>query len=336
MLQAAIIGFGGIAQTHKSGYAKLEQEGKVRLVAACDIRKEAFEKAVEINIKSDTPDKANNFHTYTDLEKMLANEQIDYIDICLPTFLHKEYAIRMMERGYHVLCEKPMSLTFEACGEMLEAEKRTGKHLMIAQCLRFFPDYEYLKECMTDHRFGKVLSAQFSRVSPPPVWGWENWFMDGSRSGGCITDMHIHDIDVVRYLFGEPEAVSCRAGHSVSRYDTVQTALFYGGTPVTAIGDWTLSKIPFRASYRVDFEAATVVMEGGKVTVYPKGEKEPFAPELKKSDGYTAEISYFCDMILGKTENTKNPAVSAARSIRLIETMKQSADQNGKQLPFVF
>jgi len=273
---------------------------------------------------------------YTDLEEMLANEQIDVIDICLPTFLHKEYAIRMMERGYHVLCEKPMSLNFDACQEMLEAEKRTGKHFMIAQCLRFFPEYEYLKECTTDNRFGKVLSAQFSRVSPPPVWGWQNWFMNPELSGGCITDLHIHDIDYIRYLFGEPEAVSCRATHSVSCYDTVQTALFYGGTPVTAIGDWTLDKVPFSASYRVDFEAATLIMEGGKVTVYPKGEGEPFAPELKKMSGYAAEISYFCDVILGKTENTKNPATSAARSIRLINTMKQSADQNGKTLKFEY
>jgi predicted dehydrogenase len=335
MLHAALIGFGGIAQAHKNGYAKLEQEGKVKLVAVCDIRKEVFEKAVEINLKSDTSMKVD-FHAYTDLEEMLANEQIDFIDICLPTFLHKEYAIRMMERGYHVLCEKPMSLNFDACQEMLEAEKRTGEHFMIAQCLRFFPDYEYLKECMTDNRFGKVLSAQFSRISPPPVWGWQNWFMNPELAGGCITDMHIHDIDIARYLFGEPEAVSCRAGHSVSQYDTVQTALFYGGTPVTAIGDWTLSKVRFCASYRVDFKEATVIMEGGKVTVYPKGEDEPFAPELKIMDGYTAEISYFCDVILGKTENTKNPASSAARSIRLIELMKKSADMGGEKLKFEF
>ena len=336
MLNAAMIGFGGIAQAHKKGYDFLEKEGKLKLVAACDIRNEVFEKQVEINLKNDVPATANTFHQYTDLDEMLANEKIDFVDICVPTPFHPEIAIKMLNKGYHVLSEKPMALSSDACNTMLEAEKKSGKHFMIAQCLRFFPEYEYLKDCIEGNTFGKVLSAFFSRLSPPPLWGWENWFMNPELSGGCITDLHIHDIDIVRYLFGEPEAVSCRASHSVSAYDTVQTALFYGETPITAVGDWTLSKIPFSASYRVDFENATVCFEGGKVTVYPKNEQEPFSPSIPNISGYTAEISYFCDVILGKTENTKNPASSAARSIRLIELMKKSADMGGEKLKFEF
>lgn len=336
MLNAAIIGFGGIAQAHKKGYDLLEKEGKVKLVAACDIRKEAFEKQVEINLKSDTPATTNTFHQYTNLDEMLANESIDFVDICVPTYLHSELAVKMLNLGYHVLSEKPMSLSTQACIPMLEAEKTSGKHLMIAQCLRFFPEYEYLKECIDENRFGKVLSAFFSRLSTPPLWGWQNWFMNPELSGGCITDLHIHDIDIVRYLFGEPEAVSCRASHSVSAYDTVQTALFYGGTPITAVGDWTLSKMTFSASYRVDFEGATVCYENGKVTVYPKNEQNAFSPDIPKISGYAAEISYFCDVISGKTENLKNPASSAARSIQLIEAMKLSADQDGEKIKFEF
>ena len=155
MLKAAIIGFGGIAQAHKKGYDLLENEGKVKLVAACDIRKEAFEKQIEINLKSDTPATANTFHQYTDLDEMLANESIDFIDICVPTYLHAELAIKMLNKGYHVLSEKPMALSSEVCDTMLEAEKESGKHFMIAQCLRFFPEYEYLKTCIEENKYGK-------------------------------------------------------------------------------------------------------------------------------------------------------------------------------------
>ena len=139
---------------------------------------------------------------------------------------------------------------------------------------------------------------------------------------------------MVRYLFGEPEAVSCRAGHSVTKYDTVQTSLFYGDTPVTAIGDWTLTQYKFAASYRVDFEGATVAFENGEVKVYPKDGGEIFSPELSDIDGITAEIEYFADVIEKGLENTENPPKSAAITVKLIETMRDSADQDGKIVEF--
>ena len=332
MLKAAIIGFGGIAKSHKKGYDKLEKEGKVKLVAACDIRQEAFTSSVATNIDSATV-QAGDYNCYTDIEEMLAKEKIDFLDICVPSFLHSEIAINMLERGYNVLCEKPMALSSEDCEKMLEAEKSSGKHFMIAQCLRFFKEYVYLKECIDDSRYGKVLGAFFSRNSAQPTWGWENWFMDYERCGGAIMDIHIHDIDIVRYLFGEPEAVSCRAKDCKTRYDIVQTALYYGDIPVTANGCWTAGKIRFAASYKVDFEKASVIYEGGVVTVYPE-DGEAFTPTLDGYDGYTEEISYFCDVVAGKIQNTRNPASSAAKSVKLIEAMKQSSDKHGEKVLF--
>ncbi len=332
MLKAAIIGFGGIAKSHKKGYDKLEKEGKVKLVAVCDIRQEAFTSSVATNIDSAAV-QAGAYNCYTDIEQMLAKEKIDFLDICVPSFLHSEIAVNMLERGYNVLCEKPMALSGEDCEKMLEAEKSSGKHFMIAQCLRFFKEYVYLKECIDDGRYGKVLGAFFERNSAQPTWGWENWFMDYERCGGAIMDIHIHDIDIVRYLFGEPEAVSCRAKDCKTRYDIVQTALYYGDVPVTANGCWTAGKIRFSASYKVDFEKATVICEGGVVTVYPE-EGEAFTPQLSGHDGYTEEISYFCDIVDGKIQNARNPASSAAKSVKLIEAMKQSSDKHGEKVSF--
>ena len=330
MLNAALIGFGGIAKAHKKGYDKLEKEGKVKLVAVCDIRKEAFETSVATNIDAGSTDKGT-YNCYTDLEKMLSEEKIDFIDICLPSFLHCEMAVDMLNRGYNVLCEKPMALCSEDCERMLSAESASGKHFMIAQCLRFFPEYQYLKECIDDGRFGKVLGAFFNRNSAQPLWGYQNWYTDYERCGGAIMDIHIHDIDMVRYLFGEPEAVSCRASDCKTRYDIVQTALYYGDVPVTANGCWTAGKIRFSASYKVDFEKASVIYENGAVTVYPE-EGEKFEPQLNGHDGYTEEISYFCNVIMGNIQNTRNPASSAAQTIKLIEKMKLSADKRGEKI----
>lgn len=330
MLKVALIGFGGIAQAHKNGYATMEKLGKARLVAVCDIRKDAFERTVAINLKTENKSTGMAFQCYTDLEEMLRNEQIDLIDICVPSYLHREISVKMLERGYNVLCEKPMALNSEDCTAMLEAEKKSGKHFMIAQVLRFFPEYEYLKSCITDGRFGKPLAAFFDRLSAPATWGWENWFMDYNKAGGCITDLHVHDIDIARYLFGEPKSVSCRAVDTNSKFDIVQTTLGYDDVIVTAHGAWASHKTRFSAGYRVDFEQATVVLENGKVTVYPNDDRDVFTPELTGWDGYTDEIDFFCDVVSGKIENTRNPAHSAAKTIRLIEAMKESADSQGR------
>ena len=334
MLKAALIGFGGIAKSHQNGYAKLEKDGKVKLVAAYDICKDAFEKKVKINIDNNSCQELS-FRCYTDLDEMLSVEELDFVDICVPSFLHREISVKLLERGYNVLCEKPMALTRADCDIMLEAEKNSGKHFMIAQCLRFFPEYEYLKSCIADGRYGKVLGAFFNRNSAQPLWGFENWYTDYERCGGAITDIHIHDIDMVRYLFGEPEAVSCRASNCMTRYDVVQTTLYYGNTPISANGCWTSGRIPFSASYKVDFEKATIIYEGGKVTVYTDDlNAEPYQPKLTEYNGYTEEISFFCDVVQGKVKNTRNPAISAAKTVRLIETMKKSANLNGEKLFF--
>ena len=264
---------------------------------------------------------------------MLDREKLDFVDICAPTFLHAELSKKVLGCGIHVLCEKPMALGFSDCEEMIRASKNAGKELMIGQCLRFYPAFDYIKAAVDDGRFGKVIGGFFSRLSAPPTWGWENWFMNPELSGGCITDLHIHDVDIIRYLFGEPEAVSCRASTSVSVNDTVHTSFFYGNTPITAIGDWSLVGFPFNASCRIDFEHATVTY-GATLTVYPKNSAAPYDVELAAVSGYQGEIDYFCDVIEGKIKNDKNPASSAATTIRLIERMRESVNEGGKILSF--
>ena len=334
MLNVVIVGFGGIARSHKKGYEILEKVGKARLAAVCDVRSEVFDQEIEINLTLERTDTVSAYNCYTNLDEMLKKEQIDFVDICLPSYLHREYAVKLMEKGYHVLCEKPMALNHEDCVAMLEAERKSGKRFMIAQVLRFFCEYEYLKTCIAENTFGKPLSASFYRFSRPPVWGWENWFMDYDKSGGGITDLHIHDVDIVRYLFGEPKSVSCRVVDTCTRYDIIQTAFYYNDLIVSAQGAWASKQTKFSAGYRVDFENAAVVYENGTVTVYPNDDRTPFSPDLVGWDGYTNEIAYFSDLVTGTIENKKNTSSSAAQTIRLIETMKQSADQNGQILAF--
>ncbi len=333
MKKVCIIGFGGIAQSvHMAAYRYLEGKGKAKIVAACDVDPNRFSGGVQINIGGGDDNAAASLNTYTDIDEMLEKENPDLVDICVPTYVHEDITVHVLKKGYHVMCEKPMSLSYDKCQNMIAVAKKAGKQLMIGQCVRFFPEYAYLKELLDAGTYGKPLSAVFRRLSPPPMWGWQNWFMNAELSGGALTDLHIHDLDFVRFAFGEPKAVSCN-GQKVytAGYDVAHSTLYYDDFTVLAIGDWSLENVPFQADYMVSLEKATVCAAGGTVTVYPRG-AEAFTPEISTVDGYSAEIEYLVDIINGEIENTKNRPESAALSVKLVETLIDSANKNGEKI----
>lgn len=332
MKNAAIIGFGGIARVHAASYAELEKIGKVRLCAVFDTNENAFSKKTEININSSDDNKIT-YNCYTDLEKMLTSEEIDIIDICLPTFLHKEMTIKMLKRGYHVICEKPMATTYEDCMEMLEAAKNAGKRLMIGQCLHFFPEYEYLKDTLDSGIYGKAKSAFFQRLSSPPLWGWNEWHTKKQMFGSCLADLSIHDIDMTQYLFGPPKKVFCSAKDGFGSMDGVTSLLMYEDFTSTIIADWSIVNGIFSSEYRVCFEKATVIDKDGVVTVYPH-DGQPFTPKLSTANGYTSEISHFIDLTEGAKDGKKNHVRSAAETIRIINLLTECAENGGRIMQY--
>ena len=324
MYRVAILGYGGIGHVHAGSYYELEQAGKAKLVSVFDKYPASFSEKTAINTSSDTQPKPV-FHAYTDLEEMLSKERIDVIDICLPTNLHKDCAVSMLSRGYHVMCEKPMATSYEDCHEMRKAAEQAGKCLMIGHCLRFFSEYEYLKDAVTDGRFGAVRSAFFERLSAPPIWCKEGWNLKKENFGGCLYDMHIHDVDMAYYLFGEPKNMICQAKDGYGRMDRVTSLLAYDDHLVTLVADWSLPNFPFRAAYRVSFEKATVVCQSGSVKVYPD-EGEPFEPVLDRTNGYTKELAYFLDAVAGNNRMEKNRVSDSAETVRLILSLAACAE----------
>ena len=334
MIKVAIIGFGGIVQAaHMPAYSQLESEGKVKVVAVCDVDSTRFDSQMEINIGEGQQLLSADVKRYTSWEDMVANETFDMVDICVPTFLHADLAIEMLRRGYHVLSEKPMSLCYEDCVRMCEAAKAADRKLMIGQCLRFGHEYQFLKKAIEENTFGKVLSGTFRRLSGPPIWGWDNWFMDVSRSGGCLLDMHIHDIDLVRYLCGEPTAISCNTQDVYSKYDIAHSRLYYPEFSMLAIGDWSQQGVPFTSDYRVAFENATVDFAGGALTVYPR-EGEAYTPEWEPNNFYKDEIAFFAEMVENNLDNPQNPPESAALTVKLITALRESAEKNGEKMAY--
>ena len=335
MIKVAMIGFGGIAQSaHLTPHFEIEKKGISKLVAVCDIRPEQFDTQIEINIGGSDAKLRDDIKRYTDWKEMLEKEDIDMVDICVPTFLHAPIAIGALEMGCHVLSEKPMSLNYGLCKEMYETADRVGKKLMIAQCCRFGPAYLYIKKLVDENTYGKTKSAVLTRLGAAPMWSWENWYMDENRSGGAILDLHIHDIDLIRYIWGNPNSVSCCAQDINSGKDIAHSRLMYDDFSVMAIGDWSREKVGFETGTTVSSEKATVIRKGGKITVYPRGDAEAFSPELPPIDSYQAEIEYFMDIIANNKENKENDPKDSALSVKLVNTLVESSEKNGEFVPF--
>ena len=174
-----------------------------------------------------------------------------------------------------------------------------------------------------------------NRHSVYPKWGADKWHDDKSKCGGCLIDTHIHDVDIARFLLGEPDKVSAITFENLPHYQYINTRLTFGDIKVVVDGSWDDSYTePFKADYRARFEKATVYCDFEKVTVFPN-EGTPFTPKLPKNDAYTEEIRQFAAIISdnGALANPNTPE-SAHMTMRLIEAIARSADCNGELIDF--
>lgn len=288
MLKVGLVGVGGISGAHIPAWQSMED---VELVALCDVRPEQMTRYPELR-------------QYTNMDDMLAKEQLDILDICLPTYLHADAAVKAMERGIHVLSEKPVSLKTEDVHRLYETAKRNNVRFMVAQVLRFWPEYVYLKEIYDSGRYGKLLSGRMARLGHMPGWSWDNWMKDESRSGLVPFDLHIHDLDFMVYTFGKPKQVSSFRARRPDQ--DVFTAVYqFDGFYVDSEATWYAAPYPFHATYRFQFEKALIVLDGA-LTVYEVDGKtftvgadggETGGIELPPTNAYANEIRYFADCV---------------------------------------
>jgi len=312
MIKVGVVGFGVMGRTHFHAW---QGQAGAEVCAVCEANPEVLAKVeAEGNLEQQAGAiDLEGIAIYSDYDKMLAEAGLDAVSITLPTHLHPAFTIKALEAGVHVLCEKPMALTTEACDTMIAAAERTGKQLMIAQCIRFWPEYAWTHAAIADGRFGAVLAANFDRLGAAPGWSKDSWFSDPAKSGGVTLDLHIHDVDFVQYLFGSPQAIrasgSCfdsgMLGHIVSefRYEDEKT--------VTATASWMMSSsFGFAMGFRIALEQATLVFASGHdpaLTVYP-AEGEVYSPDdLAEGDGYSGEIAHFTALVAGDAEPVITP-----------------------------
>ena len=200
MLRIAIIGTGGISQSHIAGY--LEFPGKCTITALVDIYPEkAQEKKERYGLE--------NAEVFDDHRKILDREDIDLIDVCTPPYVHAEIAINGLNSGKHVLIEKPMAASVEECDKILEAAERSGKLLSVVAQNRYRTACMNLKKTLDSGLAGEIVHAQADSFwwrghCYYDLWWRGTWEKEG---GGCTLNHAVHHIDMMLWMMGRPEEV---------------------------------------------------------------------------------------------------------------------------------
>lgn len=296
MLKFAIIGSGYIAQNHV---------GAIKQIPDCEL--------VAVISNDEPAGKATaeraGCRYYETLDEALDREQIDIVNVCVPTFLHERFVVEAANAKCHVLCEKPVTFTLDSFNRMVDACEKNGVRFMVGQVGRFWPEFAEIRRLLSKDKLGPIHMVYEKRLCQHPTW--TTWHKDPSKSGGGLYDLNIHDIDFLVSCFGRPARLYANGWCSdTGCWNHICTSLTWPSglqamceTSTEMTGAW-----PFSIEFRGVGDAGTLCYEltagvnindgerGSNLRWYPVG-GEPQPIEAQQTDMFVAEISEFFSAI---------------------------------------
>lgn len=203
---------------------------------------------------------------YQNLDDLLADKDIDLIDICNPTSAHPETAIKALKAGKHVLVEKCIALDAHDADAMVAAARQAKRLLMVAHVLPFVPEFALAAAAIRDGRYGKVQAGHFKRVISKPDWSAE--IGDAAQTGGPAIDLHIHDTHFIGLVCGVPGQVFAVGTQENGVVTHLTTSYLYGpGGPAITCSSGALAQKgrPFVHGFEIYLERATLIFESGAI-----------------------------------------------------------------------
>jgi UDP-N-acetylglucosamine 3-dehydrogenase len=219
MIKCAVIGLGNMGKHHARVYSELTS---CDLVAVADIN----------HFQGEPLAKKYNCRFYNDFREMIEKESVDAVSIAVPTSMHQKVAIFCIERGIHLLLEKPIAATLKEAENISKAAQNKGVILQIGHIEHFNPAVLKLIEILQNGVLGQLLTIVVRRVgiTPPQI-----------RDANVIIDLAIHDIELCNFLVNRlPEKIYCRAGTGIleDREDYADIFLSYDGVNVLIQSNW--------------------------------------------------------------------------------------------------
>jgi predicted dehydrogenase len=331
MINVGVIGLGFMGRTHVSAYQAAERDGfpcRLSAVADRDAARLSGGGASEGNLEL-SGESARLFDPaqvrgYTDPRELIADRNVHLVSICTHTDTHVDLAIEALRAGKHVLCEKPVAVSSVEVRRLADAAREAGTRgvlCMPAMCMRFWPGWSWLHQAVRSGAYGRVVSAAFQRLGSPPDWGTD-FYRDIARTGGPLVDLHIHDTDFIRWVFGAPASVVSGGSlmHVTTLYRYAGGAGGAGGAAggaahvVAEGGQDHTPGFGFTMRYVVAFEHATADFDIARtpaLMLARNGKRE--AVTVERGAGYDHQVRHLID------------AISAgARPEQLVATMDEA------------
>jgi predicted dehydrogenase len=324
MLNIGILGAGFMGKTHLKCYLA-NADCKVRYIFDKNLAK-AKELGDEFGVE------------YTDDIKLLAGNGVDVFDICLPTFLHREYAGIAAKANKHILCEKPMAISMKECDEIIDLVKENNVFYMVAHVVRFWPEYSYIKEVTESGELGRPVYVTAARMQSIPAWSENNWIISPELSLGGVVDLQIHDLDFITWLLGKPESlksVGTKSAHGA--WEQIITVMEHKNGVKSCIEACNLmpQSYPFTARFKILYSEGCIEFDCNRkntLTVYKNGKQIEF-PDFDGQDCYQNEINYFVDCVINKKAGSMLTPEDARYALYLALKTKESIE-TGENIQF--
>jgi len=296
-VRIGLIGAGGIAGAHVAGY--LRNPETVTFAAVADPVREAAERRA-----GDT-----GAAIYADYTTMLAEADIDAVDICLPHHLHKDAIVAAARAGKHILCEKPLCLSPEEAAEVDAAVTEAGVTLMCAHNQLFLPAVATARELIDAGTLGRVYEVRttdsFYNDFDPSTMGWRAHA--ATSGGGELIDTGYHPTYLLLHLAGGSpvEVTSLLATHRLTFMegeDSAQVLVrFDNGVIGSLVTSWAYQPADGTEKFSVVGELGSLTSDGTTLRLRLRGDAEPtvYAPEPVHEFG--EEIAHFARSILDGT-----------------------------------
>lgn len=323
MIRVGIVGTGGMGTVHYNNYAHIDG---CKVTALVGITQQSRDCAAQWGLP-----------LYENIEAMAQSGQVDVVDICTPTFLHKQHVLESLSCGMHAITEKPVALRKQDALEMFALADKMGKQLFVAQVLQFTKEVEVLRGLVQSGEYGKPLDAYFERLAACPRWVQDGWLFEKEKSGLLPFDLHIHDLDVIISLFGRPDSfnfTSC--GGAGKAYKEHYRFLYnYKHLHVAAEAAWFNADFPFTARWRVYFENAVLVNDGTRLVAYPLDSqprvfdtqdelKIPTGINLPPTGMFFRELSHFMDCVKKGVPSEKVTRQQILAVVELLEEITKN------------
>lgn len=242
---------------------------------------------------------------FDDLAAAICRLKPDAVDICVPTPFHRPLIQICAAHRVHVLCEKPLARSREDAQAIRRLAETAGIRVMAAQVIRFWPEYQYVRELVCSASYGPIVAVACQRLSSPPAWN--SWIMQAAQGGGAVIDLQIHDMDFILQILGRPETIRAVGRVAQGGINAVYSRLEYPqAIPVAVEASFLMpSSYPFRMFFKIEFEQAVAEMDfwrpkGQRMKLFPHRGAAVF-PVPDAANAYRDEIDYFArQMICGE------------------------------------